>query len=214
MSKLPVKNAQGQSQGAYDLNDDLLVYDKGRQSMKDAVTAYRANGRAGTASTLHKSEVSGSRSKPWKQKGSGRARAGFRQSPVWRGGSVAFGPKPRSYRKKMTKKMARLAFRRAFSEKVAADQVLVVQDLGITEPRTKQFAAMMKQLELRTPILFVLDACTPDVALAARNLPGVELARVQDVNTYQLLRYPQVVVTEAAMPKLEERLNAKVRRGA
>ncbi|MBU0678134.1 MAG: 50S ribosomal protein L4, partial [Verrucomicrobia bacterium] len=111
---------KGESIGDFDFSDELLVHDKGLQALQNAVVAHRAAQRAGSASTLTKSEVAGSGRKPWRQKGLGRARAGYRQSPVWRGGGVAFGPKPRSYAKKISKKGARLAFRRAFSEKIAA----------------------------------------------------------------------------------------------
>ena len=120
MSKsLLIKNKDGKDIGNYDVPENLLEYDKGDHAVHEVVVAYQAHQRAGTASTLSKSNVAGSGKKPWKQKGLGRARAGYRQSPIWRGGAVAHGPHPRSYKKKISKKILKLAFRRVFSEKIS-----------------------------------------------------------------------------------------------
>ncbi len=206
MSKLPIKDFQGKSAGEYDLSDDLLVYDKGLQAVTDAVVNHRANLRQGSASTLSKGEVSGSNKKLWKQKGTGRARTGLRQSPVWRGGGVAFGPKPRDYNRSQNRQEARLAFRRAVSEKVAGGQVVVVEELSLPAPKTKEFAGLMKGLGVGAPALFVTDVVNPDVVRATRNLAGVEVTTADNLHTYQVLRYPSVVVTRAGMAALEERL--------
>jgi large subunit ribosomal protein L4 len=203
---------KGEQIGEYDLADDLLEFDKGLQAMHDAVVAYLAHQRAGTASTLSKGEVSGSNRKLWKQKGTGRARIGYRQNPVWRGGSVAFGPKPRKFKKKMTKKLSRLAFRRAVSEKVAAGQMLVLDELSIEAPKTKLMAGVVSSLEATKGALFLLNRLDDNVALSARNLEKVELSSPKLVNTYQMLRYPLVVVTKDAMAELEQRLTNKAGR--
>lgn len=206
MSKLPILNLQGKAAGEYDIADELLTYDKGLQALQDAVVRYRANCRQGSASTLGKGEVAGSNRKLWKQKGTGRARTGLRQSPIWRGGGVVFGPKPRDYSKNQNKQEARLAFRRAVSEKIAGGQIKVVEALSIDTPKTKAFAALMNGLGVSAPALFITLETQRDLQQAARNIPRVEINTVTNVHTYQLLRYPTIVITRDAMAALEERL--------
>ena len=209
MSKVPLKNLMGDSVGDYEVADSLLLQDKGAQAVHEAVVAYLAHQRAGTASTKSKSEVAGSGKKPWAQKGSGRARAGYKQSPVWRGGAVAHGPQPRKYKKKVSKKVARLAFRRAFSAKVAQGEVLVIDALQLEAPKTKAFAAVLSNLGLDRGGLFIVDTVQENVNLAARNLERVEVVTADLVNTYQMLRHKQVVITEAGMKILSARLSEK-----
>ncbi len=206
MSKLPIKDLQGKASGEYDIADDLLTYDKGLQALQDAVVRHRANKRQGSASTLTKGEVAGSGKKLWKQKGTGRARTGLRQSPVWRGGGVVFGPKPRDYSKDQNKQEARLAFRRAVSEKIAGGQITVVDELSISAPKTKEFASLMNSLGVEAPALFVTQNIDTDLVRASRNIPRVELTTVANLHTYQLLRHPVVVITKEAMASLEDRL--------
>lgn len=206
MSKVPLKNVKGDSVGDYEVADSLLLQDKGAQAVHEAVVAYLAHQRAGTASTKSKSEVAGSGKKPWAQKGSGRARAGYKQSPVWRGGAVAHGPQPRKYKKKVSKKVARLAFRRAFSAKVAQGEVLVIDALQLEAPKTKAFAAVLSNLGLDRGGLFVVDKVQENVNMAARNIERVEVVTADLVNTYQMLRHKQVVITEAGMKVLSARL--------
>ena len=206
MSKVPLKNVKGDSVGDFEVADNLLVLDKGDQVVHEAVVAYQANRRAGTASTLSKSEVNGSGKKPWKQKGLGRARAGYKQSNVWRGGYVAHGPKPRSYNKKMTKKAAKLAFRRAFSAKIDQGDITVIDELALSAPKTKEFAGVMKNLGLDRGALFIVDAANDTLVLASRNIQRVEVTTAKLVNVYQLLRYKNVIVTKAGMEALVQRL--------
>ena len=206
MSKVPLKNVKGDSVGDYEVADGLLLQDKGAQAVHEAVVAYLAHQRAGTASTKSKSEGAGSGKKPWARKGSGRARAGYKQSPVWRGGAVAHGPQPRKYKKKVSKKVARLAFRRAFSAKVAQGEVLVIDAVQLEAPKTKAFAAVLSNLGLDRGGLFIVDTLQENVNLAARNLERVEVVRADLVNTYQMLRHKQVVITEAGMKVLSARL--------
>lgn len=204
--KLSVQDIKGKPVGEVELADAVLCSDKGGQAVFEAVVGARANARAGTASTKHKGEVSGSGKKPWKQKGSGRARAGYKQSNVWRGGYAAFGPKPRSYRKDMPRKMARLAFKRAVTDRIAAGEVLVIDDLALEAPKTKQVAGMLKDLGAVRGALLVLEAKNDNAILAARNIPRVEVTTAQLVNTYQFLRYQRVVITKAGLEKLVERM--------
>jgi large subunit ribosomal protein L4 len=206
MSKLPVKNVKGESVGEMELADDLMVSGKGTQAVHDAVVAHRAAIRAGSASTKKRGEVSGGGKKPFKQKGTGQARAGSTRSPIWRGGGTVFGPQPRSYDKKMNKKVSRLAFRRAFSDKVSAGAVMVVDQLVLAEPKTKVLADVLNKLAISGKSLLVLDKIERNVALAARNIEGLEVATSATVNTYQLLRYPAVVISKAGVTELEKRL--------
>jgi large subunit ribosomal protein L4 len=209
MSTLKVYDMKGAAIGDCEIADGLMVLDRGSQAVRDVVVAYLAGLRRGTASTLRKGEVAGSNKKPWKQKGTGRARAGYRQSPVWRGGGVAFGPHPRSFAKKLNKKVGRLAFRRAFSEKVASGEVKVVDGLSLAEAKTKAFVALMKALGVGVPALFVVDVIDRNVAQASRNLENVEVARASDVSVYQLLRYPTVVVSQAGLEKMKARMESR-----
>jgi len=206
MSRLQVYSASGAAAGDVEIPDALLEFKRGGQAVHDVVVAMLAGRRAGTADTLAKGEVAGSNKKPWRQKGTGRARAGLRQSPVWRGGGVAFGPHPRSYRQKVNRKVARLAFRRAFSEKVAGSEVRVLEELSVAEPRTRLFQALLKALGIDGRALFVVAKVERNVALACRNIPGVELVAAADVNPYQLLRYPAIIVTKPALECIQARL--------
>ena len=198
---------KGESLGDYEVAEQTLVLDKGEQAVHESVVAYLAHQRAGTASTKSKSEVAGSGKKPWKQKGLGRARAGYKQSPVWRGGAVAHGPQPRKYKKKVSKKVARLAFQRAFSAKVAQAEITVIDQLDLDTPKTKAFAAVLANLQLDRSALFIVDEISANMALASRNIPQVEVVNAVQVNTYQLLRYKQIVITQSAMEKLQARLS-------
>jgi large subunit ribosomal protein L4 len=206
MSKIPFKSIKGESVGEYEFADNLLVLDKGEQAVHEAVVAYGAHQRAGTASTKSKANVSGTGAKPWKQKGLGRARAGYKQSPVWRGGAVAHGPHPRKYTKKLSKKVTKLAFQRAFSAKVEQGEVTVIENLALTAPKTKEFVSVLKGLGLDRGALFIVDTNDENVLLASRNIPKVEIVTAALANTYQVLRYKNVIVTKAGMEALENRL--------
>jgi len=204
--KFTVTDLNGKGVGELELSDELLVADKGSQATFEAVVATRAAARAGTASTKTKGEVKATGAKPWKQKGLGRARAGYRSSPVWRGGGVAFGPKPRSYAKKQNKRVARLAFANAFSSAVADGSVKIIDELKLEAPKTKEFAGILKNLEIARGALFVTADKNENAVLAARNISRVEVTTADLVNTYELVKFPQIVVTQAAVEKLAARL--------
>ena len=206
MSKLKLYNIDGTASGDIELADELLVLGAGEQAVHDVVVATRNAARQGSASSKHKGEVAGSNKKPWRQKGTGRARAGYRQSPIWRGGAAAFGPKPRSYAVKVNKKVSRLAFGRAFSEKVLHNQVMVLDSLTMAEPKTKLFKDLLKSLKIENPVLIVLDTVDTNTSLAARNIPKVQVRRASDLSVYELLRYQQIVVTKAGLEVIKQRL--------
>ena len=208
MSTIKVFNPAGDAAGELSVADELLVLDKGAQAVKDTVVAIRNGMRAGTASTLSKGEVNGSGKKPWKQKGTGRARVGYRQNPVWRGGGVAFGPKPRDYSQKINRKVCQLAFVRAMSDKIAEGQVLVVEKFDL-EAKTKAMVALLKKLGLERSVLIILDQYDEKVILASRNLPKVEVARAADVDVYSLLLYRTIVTTKAGFEALKARMETK-----
>lgn len=211
MSKLSVYDLKGSSSAKVDFPDELLTT-RGQQAVHDVIIAYQAGLRAGTANTLGKGDVAGSNKKPWKQKGTGRARAGFRQSPVWRGGGVAHGPHPRSYAKKVPVKVARLAFRRAFSDLVREDRIRVVEQLAIAEGKTKTAAAMLKTLGLKKGALIVVDTLDKNLVCALRNLTNVEATTAREVSTFQLLRFPVTILTRAGMDGLRARLEGEAGR--
>ncbi len=206
MSTLPLKDCKGKKLGEVTLSDKFTVADKGAQAVHQAIVTHQAHQHQGSANTQRKGEVAGSGKKPWKQKGLGRARAGYRQSPVWRGGGVAFGPHPHKVRKQVPRKVARLAFARAFGEKADAGQVMVVDGFKLATPRTKEICSVLKALEVQGKILLIVDAMDTSVLLAARNLQDVEVVCAGNVNTYQIVRYPQIIITKAGVEKLEQRL--------
>ena len=206
MSTLPLKDSKGKKLGEVTLSDRFAVTEKGAQAVHQAIVTYQAHQHQGSASTLGKGAVSGSGKKPWKQKGLGRARAGYKQSPVWRSGAVAWGPHPHKVRKSMPRKVARLAFARAFGEKAAAGAVTVLNEIKLDAPRTKQINALLKALDVKSKALIVLEGMDATVCLAARNLQDVEVVCADNVNIYQIIRYPQIIVTQAAMDKIEQRL--------
>ncbi|HMO05195.1 MAG TPA: 50S ribosomal protein L4 [Kiritimatiellia bacterium] len=205
MSTLTITNLEGQSVGSVALPAHLVDTSRGGQVVRDAIVAYHANQRQGTASTKTKGEVAGNGQKPWRQKGTGNARAGYRQSPIWRGGGVVFGPKPRCHNRDLNRKMLRLAFARIFADRVSQQAVTVVESLTVADAKTKNFVQLLKKLGLAKGVLVVVDDPDNNLLLAARNIPGVEVARASHVNVYQVARYPRLLITKAALGVIEQR---------
>ena len=183
-----------------------LTLDKGEQAVKDAVTAIRNAMRAGTASTKGKGEVAGSNKKPWKQKGTGNARAGFRQSPVWRGGGVAHGPKPRSYEQKINKKVMALAFARAFSDKLVQGDVIVVDEFKFEAPKTKLMAACLKSLGVDRTAVIVQKDVDDTVVLVTSNLPRIDYSTAAALDVYTVLANRKLVCDKAGFEALMARI--------
>ena len=194
-----------------DINVDqsTLTLDKGDQAVKDAVTAIRNAMRAGTACTKGKGEVAGSNKKPWKQKGTGNARAGFRQSPVWRGGGVAHGPKPRDYSQKINKKVMKLAFARAVSEKIAAGEILVVSEFKFEAAKTKAMVSFLKTIGVERSALVLTADFNETIALMVRNLPRVDSAMASELNPYAVLLFKNIVCDKAGFDALMARVAGK-----
>jgi len=187
---------------------DLIENGRGTQAVHDVVVAMRAGRRSGTANTKTKADVDLSGAKPWRQKGTGRARAGYKSSVIWRGGGVVFGPKPRDYSKKTSKSLRRLAFQKALSERISAGDVLTIGELAVKEIKTKAFVQLVKKQTNATRILIVSDVFDENMHKSARNVKPVTLARASDVNTEQLLSFEKILVTDGGLAKLAERTNA------
>jgi large subunit ribosomal protein L4 len=207
--KLTIKDIKGNQQGELEVRFTLIENGKGTQAVHDAVVAYQAAQRMGTACTKTMGEVAGSGKKPWRQKGTGRARAGSFASPLWCGGGVVFGPKPRDFSKKISRKTKQLALRKTLSERLRAGDVLVVEDLKLESPRTKDFAAVLSVLGLKGSTLIVAPGIDKNLTLASRNLPRVELATCDSLNSYQVLRSDKLLFTRGAFEKVEARLSQK-----
>lgn len=206
--KISVKNSQGKSQGEHEVKFALIENARGTQAVHDTVVAYRAAQRMGTACTKNVGDVSGSNKKPWRQKGTGRARAGSNQSPLWPGGGVVFGPKPRSYAKKVNGRTKKLALRKALTERLKAGDVLVVDDLKLSSPKTKEILGIIAALELTGSTLIVSQQPTDkNLTLAARNVASLTLTTGDSLNTYDVLRPDKLVFTRSAFEILEARLN-------
>jgi large subunit ribosomal protein L4 len=204
--KISVKNTQGKDSGELEVRFPLVEGGKGTQAVHDVVVAYQAAQRMGTACTKNVGEVSGSNKKPWRQKGTGRARAGSHQSPLWVGGGVVFGPKPRDFAKKVSKSTKQLALRKALTERLKTGDVIVLDELKLEAPKTKDFLGVLNALEVTKTALLVTDGQDKNVALASRNVKNVVVTTSAMVNTYQLLRSDKLVFTRGAFQKLEERL--------
>jgi large subunit ribosomal protein L4 len=207
--KLAVKDIRGQSQGELEVKFALIENGKGTQAVHDAVVAYLANQRMGTACTKNAGEVAGTNKKPWRQKGTGRARAGSFQSPLWRGGGVVFGPKPRDFGRKVSKSTKQLALRKALSERLKSGDVMVVDDIKLESPKTKAFVGALKALQVAGTTLVVASSQDRNLSLAARNVPEVELATSDSLNTYQVLRFDKLLFTRSAFEKVDQRLAGK-----
>ncbi|MDR0533522.1 MAG: 50S ribosomal protein L4 [Verrucomicrobiales bacterium] len=188
------------------LGAKLIANGKGTQALHDTVVAYQANRRAGTHATLTKATVNRSGKKPWRQKGTGNARAGYASSPVWRGGGVVFGPQPRDYSKIVSKKVKKLALNKALSEAAKTDRLFAVPTFSLKSSKTRELVAWIKENKLQENLLIVTKSVDQSAVLASRNIPKVEVINASDVNAEQILRYKQVIIAEDAYPVLTNRL--------
>jgi len=204
--KLKIQDTKGKNQGELEVKFELIENSKGEQAVHDAVTAYRAAQRSGTACTKTVGEVRGSNKKPWKQKGTGRARAGSVRSPLWRGGGVVFGPRPRDFSKKINKKTRQLALRKALSERLKAGDIIVLDSITISAPKTKEMLALLAALKLDGTTLIVQSDVSKNLMLASRNIPDLTVTTSDNLNTYDVLRPDKLVFTKTAFEAVEARL--------
>ena len=185
---------------------EVIENGKYTQVVHDAVVAMRANRRSGTASVKTKATVSGSGAKPWRQKGTGRARAGYKTSPVWVGGGVVFGPHPHDYSKKVSKGSKRIALRKALSERIKGGDVFIVDTFAVAQPKTKHFVAALSAITDEGKTLVISAAFDKTTYLAARNVQPTLLMTASEVNTEQILNYRKIVLTNDGLAQIAERL--------
>ncbi|MBQ7909212.1 MAG: 50S ribosomal protein L4 [Clostridia bacterium] len=204
MPNVKVFNMAGQEVGTMVLADSVFGAEINAAVLHAAVRAYLLNQRQGTQSTLTRTEVSGGGRKPWRQKGTGRARQGSTRSPQWTHGGIALGPKPRSYRTDMNKKTKRVALFSALSAKVAEGKLIIVDDIACTEYKTKTMVNMLKALNVDNRALIVLDAVNPFTVKSCANIERVETTLATTINVYEIMKADKMVITAAAVKKLEE----------
>ena len=204
MPKLTLLDQQGSQVGDVELNDSVFGIESNEKVLYQAIIMQQASRRQGTHATKNRSAVRGGGRKPWRQKGTGRARHGTIRSPIWVGGGVAFGPSPRSYGFKLPKKMRRLALKSALSNKVKEENTLVVNELSFEAPKTKDFINVLNNLSANEKTLVVTGEVNENVVRSARNLPNVKLITADQVNVLDVVNYNKVVYTQDAVKKLEE----------
>lgn len=204
MPKVDVINIKGEKIEELTLNDEIFGIEPNEAAVHQVVVAQLANKRQGTQSAKTRSEVSGGGRKPWRQKGTGRARAGSIRSPLWKGGGVIFAPKPRDYSKKVNKKMNRLAMKSVLSSKVAENEMLVLDALNLEAPKTKEMSTILAAIKAGKKPIIVLDGVNETIYKSARNIPGVKTATVDTLNVYDLLNSDCLVATKDSVEKIEE----------
>lgn len=198
------------AEAARTANIEIVVEEgKYQQAVFDHIIAIRAGRRSGSACTKTRGEVAGSNAKPWRQKGTGRARAGEKRSPIWRGGGVVFGPRPRDYSLKINRKVAKLALRRAFSERVNNGDVILVEGFNVASGKTKAFVDSLASIAPGGKVLLIGSKFAPATLRAGRNVAGVQLKRASDVNTEHLLLFKKIIFTEDALPIFAQRMVIK-----
>ncbi len=197
-------NMEGKEVGNIALNDAVFGIEPSKSAMHTVVVSYLGNQRQGTQSALTRAEVRGGGIKPWRQKGTGRARQGSTRSPQWTGGGVVFAPKPRSYRTSVNKKIKQLAMRSALSAKLLDNEMLFLDNIQVSEVKTKTIVEMLKNLNVTEKTLIVLSENNEQVYLSARNIPGVAVSYVGMVNVYELLKYKKIIMVKDAAEKLGE----------
>jgi large subunit ribosomal protein L4 len=198
------------AEAAKEARINIIANGKGTQAVHEAVVAMRANRRSGTASTKTKATVSGSGKKPYRQKGTGRARAGYMSSPIRVGGGVVFGPHPRDYSKKTPKNVKRLAFRKALSSRIIGGDVSVIESFVVSELKTKAFIALLKeQVDTPKKVLVVSDVFDETTYKAGRNVQSVQLVTASGLNTEDLLRYHKIIITRAGLEQIANRTAPK-----
>lgn len=204
MAKVKVVNLTGAEVGEIELSDKVFGIEPNESVLFEAIIAQRASLRQGNHKVKGRSEVSGGGRKPWRQKGTGRARQGSIHSPQWRGGGIVFGPVPRSYSYKLPKKVRRLALLSALSSKVREESLLVVDALSFDAPKTKDFVQVLKDLSIAKKALVVTADLDENVALSARNIAGITVVSASGINVLDLVGHDQLIMTKAAVEKVEE----------
>ncbi|MCY8720739.1 50S ribosomal protein L4 [Bacillus sp. S10C12M] len=204
MPKVALYNQNGSTAGDIELNASVFGIEPNESVVFDAILMQRASLRQGTHKVKNRSEVRGGGRKPWRQKGTGRARQGSIRSPQWSGGGVVFGPTPRSYSYKLPKKVRRLAIKSVLSSKVIDNNIIVLEDLTLDTAKTKEMAAILKGLSVEKKALIVTADANEAVALSARNIPGVTVVEANGINVLDVVNHEKLLITKAAVEKVEE----------
>ncbi|HEM9073715.1 TPA: 50S ribosomal protein L4 [Listeria monocytogenes] len=204
MPKLSLLKQDGTNAGEITLNDTVFGIEPNEKVVVDVILSQRASLRQGTHKVKNRSEVRGGGRKPWRQKGTGRARQGSIRSPQWRGGGVVFGPKPRSYAYKLPKKVRRLAIKSILSSKVNEEKLVVLEGLTFDAPKTKEFAAFLKNISVDTKALIVVAGESENVELSARNLQGITVIPAESISVLEVAKHDKLIITKAAVEKVEE----------
>ena len=204
MLKVKVYNQEGAEVKDLELNEAVFGIEPNNQAIFDMVLLQRASLRQGTHKVKNRTEVSGGGKKPWRQKGTGRARQGSIRAPQWRGGGVVFGPTPRSYKFKLNRKVGRLALRSALSTKIIDNEFMALDTIKFDAPKTKEMVKVLSNLEAPAKTLIVMDEIDETVARSANNIPGVKLLDARRVNVYDVLNSNKLIMTEAAIKSVEE----------
>ena len=204
MPKVTLYNIAGQAAGEEELNDSIFGVEYNEAVIHQAVVRQQANERLGTHATKTRGLVRGGGKKPWRQKGTGRARVGSIRSPLWVGGGTVFGPTPRSHAKGMTKKARRLAVKSALSEKLRANELIVIDQINFEAPKTKQVVEMMKAFEASKALIIDGGKAVENTVLSARNIPGVKAIGTCGINIYDLVHYTKLFMTQEAVKQIEE----------
>lgn len=209
--KIDVMSQRGEKLEKLELPAAIFAAKVNPYLLHEVVRMYQANKRRGTASTKTRAEVRGAGRKPWRQKGTGRARVGSIRSPVWRGGGNAFGPKPRDYSYTMPRKKIRLALKEALSDKLNNKELMVIDKIELSNPRTKEMAQVLKGLNLKGRAALVLDKTDEKIKRAGQNIPGLSIVTAGDLNAYDVLLCNKLIITQDAVPVIEERLSKGAR---
>ena len=204
MANVAVYNIEGKKVGTLELNDAVFGVEMNEHLVHMAVVAQLANKRQGTQSAKTRAEVRGGGRKPWRQKGTGRARVGSSRSPLWIGGGVSFAPKPRDYSYRLPKKIRKLAMKSALTSKVNNDEIIVLDGLNISAPKTKEMINILSNLNADKKALIVMDERNDAVIKSARNIPGIKTTSVNTLNVYDILKYDKFIITKDAVQKVEE----------
>ncbi|HDU6948453.1 TPA: 50S ribosomal protein L4 [Listeria monocytogenes] len=204
MPKLSLLKQDGTNAGEITLNDTVFGIEPNEKVVVDVILSQRASLRQGTHKVKNRSEVRGGGRKPWRQKGTGRARQGSIRSPQWRGGGVVFGPTPRSYAYKLPKKVRRLAIKSILSSKVNEEKLVVLEGLTFDAPKTKEFAAFLKNISVDTKALLVVAGESENVELSARNLQGITVIPAESISVLEVAKHDKLIITKAAVEKVEE----------
>ena len=204
MLKVKVNNQEGAEVKDLELNEAVFGIEPNKQALFDMVLLQRASLRQGTHKVKNRTEVRGGGKKPWRQKGTGRARQGSIRAPQWRGGGVVFGPTPRSYKFKLNRKVRRLALKSALSTKIIDNEFMALEAIKFDAPKTKEMVKVLANLDAPTKTLIVVDEFDENVARSANNIPGVKLLDARRVNVYDILNSDKLIMTEAAIKSVEE----------